>query len=100
MLVWSSCLRAASSRMYCVYLRNRKIVSCCRTVSLVARHLLFFAAKGPGYGETVWKTVDFEPAWERAVASGLPAILDIVMDPEALAVSHLSQPPWLVSSLA
>ena len=44
--------------------------------------------------------MDFEPAWERAVASGLPAILDIVMDPEALAVSHLSQPPWLVSSLA
>jgi hypothetical protein len=44
-----STIHLFEKRLYCVYLRNRKIVSCCRTVSLVARHISYFqrAAKGP-----------------------------------------------------
>ena len=37
-----------------------------------------------GYGETVTKTEDFGPAFDRAVASGKPAILEIQVDPQAL----------------
>jgi TPP-dependent trihydroxycyclohexane-1,2-dione (THcHDO) dehydratase len=49
-----------------------------------------------GHGETVMATAEFEPAWSRAVESGLPAILDIVMDPEALTVRDRGGwQPWL-----
>lgn len=37
-----------------------------------------------GHGETVVKTEDFFPAFERAKASGLPAILHCKLDPEAI----------------
>lgn len=37
-----------------------------------------------GHGETVLATDDFMPAFERAVASGLPAIIHVKVDPEAL----------------
>jgi acetolactate synthase-1/2/3 large subunit len=37
-----------------------------------------------GHGETVEATEEFEPAFERALASGLPAILHIKIDPEAI----------------
>ena len=37
-----------------------------------------------GYGETVTRTEDFGPAFDRAVASGKPAILEIQVDPQAL----------------
>ncbi|RJF81218.1 thiamine pyrophosphate-binding protein [Azospirillum cavernae] len=37
-----------------------------------------------GHGETVKRTEEFAPAFERARASGLPAILHVVIDPEAL----------------
>ncbi len=37
-----------------------------------------------GHGEVVEKTEDFAPAFERARASGKPAILDIKLDPEAI----------------
>ncbi|MGL4323017.1 MAG: thiamine pyrophosphate-binding protein [Beijerinckiaceae bacterium] len=37
-----------------------------------------------GHGETVRATADFAPAFERAVASGLPAILHCFLDPEAI----------------
>jgi acetolactate synthase-1/2/3 large subunit len=37
-----------------------------------------------GHGERVEKTEDFAPAFERARASGLPAILHCVIDPEAI----------------
>lgn len=37
-----------------------------------------------GYGERVERTEDFMPAFDRAVASRLPAILHCVTDPEAL----------------
>ncbi|BCH31797.1 thiamine pyrophosphate TPP-binding domain-containing protein [Mesorhizobium sp. L-8-10] len=37
-----------------------------------------------GHGETVDKTADFAPAFERARASGRPAIVEIRLDPEAI----------------
>ena len=36
-----------------------------------------------GHGETVEKTADFAPAFERARASGKPAIIEVKMSPEA-----------------
>jgi acetolactate synthase-1/2/3 large subunit len=40
-----------------------------------------------GHGETVEKTVDFAPAFQRALASGKPAILELKIDPEAITPS-------------
>ncbi|MCO5065369.1 MAG: thiamine pyrophosphate-binding protein [Rhizobiaceae bacterium] len=37
-----------------------------------------------GHGEIVEKTADFAPAFERARASGKPAIVEIRLDPEAI----------------
>ena len=37
-----------------------------------------------GHGETVETTADFAPAFERARASGIPAIIEIKLDPEAI----------------
>ncbi|RWB77908.1 MAG: thiamine pyrophosphate-binding protein [Mesorhizobium sp.] len=37
-----------------------------------------------GHGETVEKTADFAPAFERARTSGKPAIVEIKLDPEAI----------------
>ena len=37
-----------------------------------------------GHGERVEKTEEFGPAFERAVASGLPAIIHCLIDPEAI----------------
>ena len=37
-----------------------------------------------GHGESVVETAQFAPAFERAVASGLPAILHVKVDPEAI----------------
>jgi acetolactate synthase-1/2/3 large subunit len=37
-----------------------------------------------GHGETVAKTEDFAPAFERARRSGKPAIVEIKLDPEAI----------------
>ena len=37
-----------------------------------------------GHGETIERTEDFAPAFERAVASGKPAILHVKVDPEAI----------------
>ena len=37
-----------------------------------------------GHGETVDKTADFAPAFERARASGMPAIIEVKLDPEAI----------------
>jgi acetolactate synthase-1/2/3 large subunit len=36
------------------------------------------------HGEVVERTEDFAPAFERALASGKPALLDLHVDPEAL----------------
>jgi acetolactate synthase-1/2/3 large subunit len=46
-----------------------------------------FAALGRdfgGYGERIVRTEDFAPAFERALASGKPAILHCIVDPQAL----------------
>lgn len=37
-----------------------------------------------GHGETVEATADFEGAWQRAVQSGKPSIIEIRLDPEAI----------------
>ena len=37
-----------------------------------------------GHGETVETTADFAPAFERARDSGLPSIIEIKLDPEAI----------------
>ncbi len=37
-----------------------------------------------GHGETVEETAEFLPAFERALASGLPSILHVKIDPEAI----------------
>jgi acetolactate synthase I/II/III large subunit len=40
-----------------------------------------------GFGERVEHTPDFAPAFERALASGKPAILHCIVDPQALTPS-------------
>jgi acetolactate synthase-1/2/3 large subunit len=37
-----------------------------------------------GHGETIEETAEFLPAYERALASGLPSILHVKVDPEAI----------------
>ncbi|HSV01294.1 MAG TPA: thiamine pyrophosphate-dependent enzyme, partial [Roseiarcus sp.] len=37
-----------------------------------------------GHGETVEETAEFLPAYERALASGLPSIVHVKVDPEAI----------------
>jgi acetolactate synthase-1/2/3 large subunit len=37
-----------------------------------------------GHGETVERTADFAPAFERAAASGKPALIEIKLDPDAI----------------
>ncbi|CUH76333.1 thiamine pyrophosphate-binding protein [Tropicibacter naphthalenivorans] len=45
-----------------------------------------------GHGERVEKTADFAPAYDRAMASGKPAIIHCLIDPESLTVDRtLSQ---------
>ncbi|MFJ6327148.1 MULTISPECIES: thiamine pyrophosphate-binding protein [unclassified Rhizobium] len=41
-----------------------------------------------GHGETVKATEEFAPAFERARASGKPAIIEIALDPEAITPSR------------
>jgi len=40
-----------------------------------------------GHGETVARTADFAPAFQRALASGKPAIVELKIDPEAITPS-------------
>tara|TARA_R110002110_G_scaffold40816_9_gene130258 strand:- start:1909 stop:3597 length:1689 start_codon:yes stop_codon:yes gene_type:complete len=40
-----------------------------------------------GHGEIVTSTEDFAPAYERAEASGKPAIIEVRIDPEAITIS-------------
>jgi acetolactate synthase-1/2/3 large subunit len=37
-----------------------------------------------GHGETVERTADFAPAFERAAASGKPALIEVRIDPDAI----------------
>jgi len=43
-----------------------------------------YAVAFGGHGETVAKTEDFAPAFERARASGRPSIIEVKLDPEAI----------------
>ena len=43
-----------------------------------------FAESFGAHGETVTSTEAFKPALERALASGLPAVIELKLDPEAL----------------
>ena len=52
-----------------------------------------FAQSFGCFGETVERTEDVEPAFERAVASGLPAVVTLRVDPEAIS------PRWTISEL-
>jgi acetolactate synthase-1/2/3 large subunit len=52
-----------------------------------------FAQSFGCFGETVAQTADVEPAFERAVASGLPAVVWLRVDPEAIS------PRWTISEL-
>ncbi len=40
------------------------------------------------HGERVERTVDFAPAFERALASGKPALIELRLDPEAITVTQ------------
>jgi acetolactate synthase-1/2/3 large subunit len=40
-----------------------------------------------GHGETVERTADFAPAFERSLASGKPAIIELRIDPDAITPS-------------
>ncbi len=51
---------------------------------LVNPDFVAFAKAYGGHGEIVVKTDDFGPAYERARASGKPAIIEIKLDPEAI----------------
>ncbi|KPP90600.1 MAG: acetolactate synthase I/II/III large subunit [Rhodobacteraceae bacterium HLUCCA08] len=41
-----------------------------------------------GHGERVDRDADFADAFERAVSSGLPAVIDLALDPEALSTGQ------------
>jgi acetolactate synthase-1/2/3 large subunit len=43
-----------------------------------------FARSFGAHGETVESTADFEAAFERALASGRPAVLSLPVDPDAI----------------
>lgn len=51
---------------------------------LVNPDFVAFAAAYGGHGERVSKTEEFGPAFERARASGKPAIIEIMLSPEAI----------------
>ena len=42
-----------------------------------------------GYGERVERAADIAPALRRAIASGLPAILNVIVDPYVASATHL-----------
>jgi thiamine pyrophosphate-dependent acetolactate synthase large subunit-like protein len=48
-----------------------------------------------GHGELIERPADFGPAFERAVASGLPAILNVITDPDQRSTT-VSGMPWII----
>ena len=57
-----------------------------RTIGTELRNPDFaaYARAFGGHGETVLRTEEFEPAFERALAANKPAILHVKFDPEAI----------------
>jgi acetolactate synthase I/II/III large subunit len=47
-----------------------------------------YAAAFGAHGETVERTADFEPALERALAAGRPALVELRVDPEGISPRH------------
>jgi len=62
--------REYPSRVYATNLHNPDFAALARAYGL--------------HGETVQRTADFAPAFERAVASGKPSLLELQIDPEAI----------------
>ena len=54
--------------------------------TLVNPDFAAFARSFGAMGETVTKTEEFAPAFERALAAGKPALIELKIDPEALTV--------------
>jgi acetolactate synthase-1/2/3 large subunit len=52
--------------------------------NLVNPDFVAYAKAFGGYGERVERTEEFAPAFERALASGKPAILHCLLDPRAI----------------
>jgi acetolactate synthase-1/2/3 large subunit len=55
--------------------------------ALVNPDFAAYARAFGGHGETVERTADFAPAFQRALASGKPSILELRIDPEAITPS-------------
>ena len=58
---------------------NRVIATALRNPDFAA-----YARAFGGHGETVEETAEFLPAYERALASGLPSIVHVKVDPDAI----------------
>ncbi len=52
--------------------------------TLVNPDFAAYARAFGGHGETVERTADFKPAFERALATNKPSIIEVKIDPEAL----------------
>lgn len=52
--------------------------------TLVNPDFAAFARSFGAHGETVQRTEEFRPAFERALASGKPAVIELKIDPEAI----------------
>ena len=72
----SACIRSANTRR------------ASSGTTLVNPDFAAFARAFGAHGETVTKTAEFKPAFERALASGKPAIIEVKTDPEAIAVAR------------
>ncbi len=68
-------IRMHQERMY----PGRVIATALRNPDFAA-----YARAFGGHGETVEETAGFLPAYERALASGLPSILHVKVDPDAI----------------
>jgi acetolactate synthase-1/2/3 large subunit len=55
--------------------------------ALVNPDFAAYARAFGGHGETVERSADFAPAFQRALASGMPSILELRIDPEAITPS-------------
>jgi len=53
-------------------------------IGVAGRRFAALAAAFGAHGETVERTADFSPAFERALGSGRPALVELRVDPEAI----------------
>ena len=81
----SSSTTASTARSACI--RSATIPGRAIATDLVNPDFAALARAHGGHGETVATTEEFAPAFERAVASGKPAIIEVKIDPEAISTS-------------